>query len=148
VKADRQTPELRVLSRKAIEAYVPDQLEACISITDPGSPPAAISSQFQAVLRLSFHDVTSRRLTRSSDILFDDTHVKAILDFVRDWDRADRLIIHCEMGQSRSAGIARALTRLRGESPAELEQRFPGWNRLICSRLVAGGGQTDQEEDR
>jgi predicted protein tyrosine phosphatase len=147
VSADRKTPELRVLSRKAIEAYVPEQLEACISITDPGSPPAAIATQFQAVLRLSFHDVTSLRLARSSDILFDDEHVKAILDFVRDWDRADRLVIHCELGQSRSAGIARALTRLRGESPAELEQRFPGWNRLICSRLVEGG-RPDQEEER
>jgi predicted protein tyrosine phosphatase len=147
VSADRKTPELRVLSRKAVEAYVPDQFEACISITDPGSPPAVISARFQAVLRLSFHDVTSLRLARSSDILFGDAHAKAILDFVRDWDRIDRLVVHCELGQSRSAGIARALTQLRGESPAALEQRFPGWNRLICSRLVAGGNP-DHEEER
>jgi predicted protein tyrosine phosphatase len=39
-------------------------------------------------------------------ILPAETHVAAIVDFVRDWDRAEPLLIHCYAGVSRSTAAA------------------------------------------
>jgi predicted protein tyrosine phosphatase len=39
-------------------------------------------------------------------VLPDETHVRALLDFVAEWDRAEPLLIHCFAGVSRSTAAA------------------------------------------
>jgi predicted protein tyrosine phosphatase len=125
----RRSPELKVLSRQDVEQYEPTSREICISISDPGAVPAGISPSFVAVLRLQFDDVVER--TDSADVLFAEEHARRILEFVREWPDVDRVVFHCNMGLSRSPGIALGLCDVHGWATAELERAHPGWNRLV-----------------
>lgn len=128
-----KSPDLIVLSREDAEFYEPGPNEICISISDPDAPPADVSPQFAAVLRLNFDDVTERGA--DSDILFAADHARAIVDFVDLWPDADRVIVHCNMGVSRSPGVALGLCDARGWATAALERSHPGWNRLVRSTM-------------
>jgi predicted protein tyrosine phosphatase len=128
-----KSPELVVLSREDAEYYEPGPNEICISISDPDAPPADVSSGFAAVLRLNFDDVTERN--QQSDILFAADHARAIVDFVDAWPDVDRLIVHCNMGVSRSPGVALGLCDANGWATAALERSHPGWNRLVRSTM-------------
>lgn len=128
-----KSPDLVVLSREDAEFYEPGPNEICISISDPDAPPADVSPQFAAVLRLNFDDVNERG--SDSDILFAADHARAIVDFVDLWPDADRLIVHCNMGVSRSPAVALGLCDAHGWATAALERSHPGWNRLVRSTM-------------
>jgi predicted protein tyrosine phosphatase len=129
----KSAPELLVLSREDAESYEPSLKEICISISDPDAEPANISSAFVAVLRLHFDDVTQRGVP--TDILFAQDQARAIVDFVDEWQDAERLVLHCNMGVSRSPAVALGLCDARGWATAELERSHPGWNRLVRSEM-------------
>jgi predicted protein tyrosine phosphatase len=126
-----RTPKLLVLSREDAESYEPRRREVCISIFDPGAVPARLSPRFEAVLRLSFDDITEMGVP--TDILFAQRHAAAITEFMDRWSSVDRVVLHCNMGVSRSPGVALGLCDLRGWATAELERSHPGWNRLVRS---------------
>ena len=128
-----KSPDLVVFSREDAEFYEPGPNEICISISDPDAPPADISPRFAAVLRLHFDDVTERGV--DSDILFAAEQARAIIDFVDIWPDADRLIVLCNMGVSRSPGVVLGLCDARGWATAALERSHPGWNRLVRSTM-------------
>lgn len=130
-------PDLVVLSREDAERYEPRGLEICISISDPDAAPARVSPRFAAVLRLSFHDVTERG--EPSDILFAEDHAREIRDFLDSWSSAERVMVHCNAGVSRSPGVALGLCDVRGWATAALERSHPGWNRLVRTVLAAAG---------
>jgi predicted protein tyrosine phosphatase len=122
-----------VLSREEAETYEPGLNEICISISDPQAVPAGISPRFAAVLRLQFDDITERGV--ESDILFAADHARAITDFVDLWLDAERVVVHCNMGVSRSPGVALGLCDAHGWATAALERSHPGWNRLVRSTM-------------
>ena len=122
-------PDFVVLSREEAERYQPGQREICISISDPDAEPANVSDLFEAVLRLHFDDITDSRL--SSDILFAADHARAITEFLDQWPDAERVMVHCNMGVSRSPAVALGLCDARGWATAALERSHPGWNRLV-----------------
>ena len=122
-------PEIVVLSREDAEEYEPHGREICISIFDPAAEPAGVSPRFASVLRLSFDDMIE--MGEPTDILFAPDHAIAITRFVDAWPRVDRIVIHCNMGVSRSPGVALGLCDLHGWATAELERSHPGWNRLV-----------------
>ena len=124
-----RSPELVVLSREDAERYEPSLTEICVSISDPEAEPARVSSRFAAVLRLKFHDVTERG--EPTDILFAPEHARAIHEFLDEWPDVDRVVVHCNMGVSRSPGVALGLCDVRGWATASLERAHPGWNRLV-----------------
>jgi predicted protein tyrosine phosphatase len=128
-----KSPDLVVLSREDAESYEPGPNEICISISDPQAEPADISPRFAAVLRLHFDDLNERN--QQSDILFAADHARAIVEFVDVWPDADRLIVHCNMGVSRSPGVALGLCDAHGWATAALERSHPGWNRLVRSTM-------------
>ena len=129
-----------MLSREDAESYEPGLKEICISISDPDAEPANISAAFVAVLRLRFDDVTQQGLP--SDILFAQDQARAIVDFVDEWPGADRVMVHCNMGVSRSPGVALGLCDARGWATAELERSHPGWNRLVRSMMNKAASNT------
>lgn len=132
VKLPDHAPELLVLSREDAESYEPaGDREVCISISDPGADPARISPRFVSVLRLYFNDITE--LGEPTDILFAREHALAITQFIDGWKSARRIVVHCNMGVSRSPGVALGLCDLRGWATAHLERSHPGWNRLVRS---------------
>ena len=125
----KKSPELLVLSREDAERYQPTLKEICISISDPDAEPANISDAFVAVLRLHFDDITEAG--QASDILFAADHAGAITGFVDKWPDIDRVMLHCNMGVSRSPGVALGLCDTHGWATAALERSHPGWNRLV-----------------
>jgi predicted protein tyrosine phosphatase len=127
----KPAPEFLVLSREDAESYEPSLKEICISISDPDAEPANISPAFVAVLRLHFDDVIERGVP--TDILFAPDQAHAVVDFVDEWPDAERVVVHCNMGVSRSPGVALGLCDARGWATAELERSHPGWNRLVRS---------------
>jgi len=131
----RQVPEFVVLSREEAELYEPRGKEICISISDPDASPARVSSRFAAVLRLNFNDVVERG--EPSDILFAEDHAREIRKFLDAWPRAERVMVHCNAGVSRSPGVALGLCDTRGWATAALERSHPGWNRLVRSVIAA-----------
>jgi hypothetical protein len=126
-----RAPQLVVLSREDAESYQPRGREVCISISDPEADPARISPRFAAILRLFFNDITE--MGEPTDILFAGEHAAAIAKFMDDWSSVERVVLHCNMGVSRSPGVALGLCDLRGWATAELERSHPGWNRLVRS---------------
>jgi predicted protein tyrosine phosphatase len=133
----RQVPEFVVLSREEAELYEPRGKEICISISDPDASPARVSSRFAAVLRLNFDDVIERG--EPSDILFAEDHAREIRKFLDAWPKAERVMVHCNAGVSRSPGVALGLCDIRGWATAALERSHPGWNRLVRSMIAAEG---------
>ena len=128
-------------SRIEIEELAVPRGAVLISIRDPGSGrPAARHAEWASVLELQFHDITSEM--PRDDPWWDSwleqgylppqaDHAGEIARFVREhWDRT--IIVHCEMGLSRSAAVCDILVAL-------------GWNyvatrsegrRLANKRLV------------
>ena len=114
-----RTPELVVLSRDDAESYEPaGSREVCISISDPDAEPARVSPKFASVLRLYFNDITERG--EPTDILFAQEHAESITRFIDGWPSAERIVVHCNMGVSRSPGVALGLCDLRGWATAKL----------------------------
>ena len=120
--------DIRVFSRHDIEAGIlmdlqdasPNLRLACISITDPDCAPAKIlvhRGDSVKILRLQFHDVDLETELRSGRtyISMASKQVHLIVDFLRGiQDRVDLLVVHCEMGISRSAAVAAACCSLLG----------------------------------
>jgi predicted protein tyrosine phosphatase len=127
--------ELCILSRESAECHEPRGLEVCISISDPAASPALLSPGFAAVLRLEFNDI--QVLENPADVLFGADHASAIVEFVRRWSHADRLVVHCNAGVSRSPGVALGLCDRSGWPAAQLERGYPVWNRWV-RQLLAG----------
>ena len=127
----KRNPQLLVLSREEVERYEPRRREICISISDPLAKPARLSARFVAVIRMYFSDVTEPE--EPADVLFAAEHAKAIREFIDGAPDFDRIILHCNMGLSRSPGVALGLCDLNGWATAELERKHPFWNRLVRS---------------
>jgi predicted protein tyrosine phosphatase len=139
----KSAPLLVVLSREEVERYEPGRKEICISISDPFAKPARLSPRFQSVLRLYFNDVVERG--DPSDILFEAEHAAAITTFLDSAPEFNRLVLHCNMGVSRSPGVALGLCDLKGWATAELERKHPGWNRLV-RRVMRNSAKSQNAE--
>lgn len=99
-----------VLSRDEIEKvdlnFVP-----VISIVGIGTRSVKLNNPLR-VLTLVFDDVIAESTPEGSpNIIFSKSQAEDILDFIKNLPEADELnvIIHCEGGISRSAGVARGL---------------------------------------
>lgn len=90
------------------------------------------------MLRLNFDDLMERG--EPSDILFAEDHAREIREFLAAWPNAERVMVHCNAGVSRSPGVALGLCDLRGWATAALERSHPGWNRLVRSILAVNEG--------
>ena len=137
-----RAPDLVVLSRLDAEKYEPTGREICISIFDPEADPAQLSPRFASVLRLSFSDLTEMG-DPSYDILFAREHAMSITQFIDAWPSAERVVIHCNMGVSRSPGVALGLCDLKGWAGAEIERSHPGWNKLVRT-VMCDSAQVDK----
>ena len=105
--------EFEVLSRSNAKrlSYKPN-IKDCIiiSITDLGSNPNqfAANPHIKDVLKLQFDDVDY-----SDDNCITQEDGKKIIDFVNRYvNKVDKVIVHCEAGVSRSAGVCAALMHI------------------------------------
>lgn len=98
-------------SRLRAEALVANAHTAVISITDPGTPEAALSVGFRGVLRLAFFDAVpaDEYLPAPMQGMFDHRMARQIGTFVSEQHAAAEtvvVVVHCEYGVSRSAAVA------------------------------------------
>jgi predicted protein tyrosine phosphatase len=75
-----------------------------VSLLDPGTPfPSLAGFADDRHLRLPIHDI---ELQAAGFDAICNTRMRAILDFIGGWDRADPILIHCFAGISRSTATA------------------------------------------
>lgn len=90
-------------------SQIPDVVQACgarsmVTLINHGTPvarPEAIAATRHLLLSMS--DIVA---AEDGHILPAENHVKALIDFVREWDRGHPLLIHCYAGVSRSTAAA------------------------------------------
>ena len=131
-------PAFLILSEVKARLYEPAGVEVCISITNPQAPSPLLSRRFAAVLRLAFTDI-ARPSPHAFDRLFSDDDARQVIAFVQRWPTAERIVVHCMAGQSRSPGIALGLCELHGWDTGDLEQRYPLWNTWVRAELLRIG---------
>jgi predicted protein tyrosine phosphatase len=119
---------IAIASREVAERYSCELKHAVLSITDPGMGQARLAANPNrlGLLRLSFDDVDPRLGYRGSSVrLFDERHARESAEFVTSHlTTTELLVVHCEFGRSRSAGIAAAVSRWRNGDDAEFFTRF------------------------
>ncbi len=98
-------------SRLHAESLAASPHVAVISITDPGTPEAALDPDFTDLLRLAFFDAVPADdyLPAPLPGLFDHIMARQIGEFVGELHAAPAefsLMVHCEYGVSRSAAVA------------------------------------------
>lgn len=74
-----------------------------VSLLDPGSAFPDLSEHLPDHLRVEVHDIDTHTEGLHAPA---DTHLSAILDFVRKWGRDDPILVHCWAGISRSTATA------------------------------------------
>lgn len=118
-----QTNEIKaILGRKEIEFYAKDNFSklnldentVIISITDPKSNilDEDIFKNFKDSLSIQFYDITEDMIYNTNEnwkfVPINNEETKIILDFILK-HKHDNFLIHCEKGQSRSAGVGLAI---------------------------------------
>jgi len=114
--------KILVMGRQSAEQFNSNEPYIMISITSPYSPEAKIKEKnLLNILRLSFHDwdAKDKELIEQKDTLeskrmiyFNREMAREVLLFVMCYIKTVNLIVvHCEAGISRSAGVARAIAK-------------------------------------
>lgn len=107
--------DFMVLSQKLAEQLYSEHPKPCIliSIVSPEMPDADIKhpEMYKGILRLKFHDLEYPIKGYEKCKLFSKDDAIQILDFVNNYaDEIKLIVVHCEAGVSRSAGVAAALS--------------------------------------
>lgn len=103
---DYQGIDIKVFGRSTAEKYVPIHNEVVISIRCFGDDIARLNPDFKDYLYLEFDDCKTSR----DGVEINDVQVYKTVEFVRKHiDVADRIVIHCFAGISRSRSIAAAI---------------------------------------
>lgn len=156
--------KIKVLSREQFEEFNCDERYIVISITDPNSEPVIVpdNKNYKAMLSLEFSDI-DHRIRKQEDcklcdgtgksklfsdlndgrchgctdnpdiVLFTENDAQQILDFVR--LNAGLVVIHCEAGISRSAGVASALSLIyNGTDQYYFDHYLP--NMLVYRKIL------------
>jgi predicted protein tyrosine phosphatase len=114
-----------------------------VSITDPGSSVARVPVGFGPILRLKFDDLDeSNMATGSTGKVFSATDARAVVSFLDEMHQSQNvkgLLVHCEMGRSRSAAIAWYALVYGGRLTRK--RRIDGINLLVLSQLEEAGGR-------
>lgn len=99
-----------------IKFFFPEYKQIVISITEPDNYPAELDHDEEFILRLSFHDLTSRdseyRHQLPNCTFFDEKNAEKIVSFLKIYMVAQlSILVHCEAGISRSAAVAGAILK-------------------------------------
>ena len=136
-----------VLSRQAAEAFSEKiaKRTLIISITDVGSENAKFANNpnIISILRLKFDDVD-----------YDEPNVMSrfqaakVVEFVNNFiDCVEEIIVHCEAGVSRSAGVCAALMLIVNGDDTEIFSKARFYPNRVCYRYVLDafyGGYTNE----
>lgn len=129
--------QIRFLPRAVAAQYRPAPGAVLISIHDRSEPPLTPQAGWADVLIQRFHDTDGET---SGLEVFSEDQARELLAFVERHQDCNELVVHCSLGQSRSAGVAIYLSEKYGV-PCYKEQVRVTWeswkiyNRLVYRRL-------------
>ena len=135
---------IEILSRtKAIKLSYTDfaKDKVIISISDPFNEKAHFNqgnSSIKEVLYLSFYDISEE----TKDIFggyssMDPEDAKKIAHFVNKWkDKVDTIWVNCEVGVSRSAGIAMAIMEYLNMDITPISETTTYYPNMLCCDLT------------
>lgn len=124
--------------RAMAEQLIPQAGDVIVSIHDRSQEPAALKSGWSDVLRLSFHDTD---VASAEYDLFDDEQAGSVLNFIGKHAEAERIVVHCNMGVSRSAAVAMFISEQQDRVLFQQGRKFyqterpTQYNRLVYSTL-------------
>ncbi len=139
--ADAPHPAVKIrrvtfMSRRKAEALLPGVPSAIISIYDVSEQPAEFQRGWLGVLYLRFHDTDGGQMGLET---YNRVYAAKALAFVMEHGgTAEHLVVRCNAGQSRSAGMALMLSEaLRvpcfKESLPVNAEKYNAYNRLVYS---------------
>jgi predicted protein tyrosine phosphatase len=107
---------------------------AIISIQNPGMTPIEFPPGLVGLLALEFDDCDGPE--DGKVVYFNEYHAKAIWTFVEAvWGRAEALLIHCNLGSSRSPAVAAAIDKVKtGDDTKWFTTKSP--NRFIFRTML------------
>jgi len=129
--------EILTFNRWTAESWTAESFEGnrpylVISITDPKQPEAKIpkNENIRGILRVQFDDI-DKEINGYKQI--DSYQADQIASFIKHGIRfVDFIVVHCEAGISRSAGVSMAITDWMIANDMEVrEKEYPCANRLV-----------------
>jgi len=103
-----------------------------ISITGTGEPPVPLKKGWVDTLRLQFDDI--ERPTPGLE-LFSEEDADKVIGFLKKVDgRADHVVVHCTFAQSRSPGVARAISVICGLTNAFMVNQT--YNKTVYNTII------------
>jgi predicted protein tyrosine phosphatase len=126
---------IRVLSEQEFRVEPITNHDIVISIVSPGREHPRLSVDCLARLNLHFKDTMRYEVHEQG---FSDAQAVEVADFVEKWLLdSDRIVIHCEAGMSRSAGIAVGLARylLTDEDEKQVRDKKPHFNLDVAQKI-------------
>jgi predicted protein tyrosine phosphatase len=121
-----------VLSASKAARHRPSARTAVISIRGARDPEIALSTQYRAVLRLVFDDVSVFADAPPDAANISEVQAFAVAAFVREQFDADTLLLHCAAGVSRSRSMAATICEV-----LELPYRWTVLNADVYRRVRA-----------
>lgn len=127
------------LSRRAAGALSPAPRSILISIHDNSEDPLDALPGWEDILTLRFHDTDGKSMGLE---VFSPDQARQCLEFVSRHPETNELVVHCQMGQSRSASIALFFSELL-EVPCFKEcypvsaETYKLYNRKVYAELFA-----------
>lgn len=124
--------------RAMAEKLQPTGNDVMVSIHDCSQKPASLQKGWNAVLRLSFHDTD---VAKPGYDLFSPEQAHQVMAFIEQHVDSERIVVHCNMGVSRSAAVAMFIAEQQERNLFQQGRAFfhpdrpAQYNRLVYSTL-------------
>lgn len=124
--------------RAVAEGLHPNGQEVIVSIHDREQGPAQLQDGWKDILRLSFHDTD---VPKDNYNVFGPEQAKAVMAFIEQHADVERVVVHCNMGVSRSAAVAMFISEQQDRALFQQGRAFfhpdrpAQYNRLVYSTL-------------
>ena len=131
--------QFKIVNREIIsQGWCPDEPSILISITDTRCKHTTPSDKYTAVLKSTFDDVSTQH---TADIhgykLISDEDAAEIMEFVNEYkDKVKTIVVNCEAGISRSAGVAAALAKIVNGDDTEIFKIRPYLNQYVYKTIL------------
>ena len=122
----KRKPMKRVvfMSRSAVSRYMFGTDDILISISDSDIGPPALAFHPREVLALAFNDhVTASEVKELGWRQMDAADGKKVVEFVLKHENSPNVVVHCNVGESRSKGAALAIAEITGRSAFHVSDR-------------------------
>lgn len=147
---------IHVMNRYAAENLTGTPDTAVISVTDTDAPEADLKENFAGILRLRFDDIDPEWCARQGVVFenrktFDENDAMSVKRFVYQMGKhpdVHTLVVHCEMGISRSGAIAEVVSQATGARVTSQDALVPNSHVVRLLTEMFSSRQILRQEER